>query len=62
MKELSCEDVLMAQMAAADGEVTEEQLAAHIAGCADCQRELKQLQTLDRLLSSHKLSESNLDV
>jgi len=62
MKELSCEDVLMAQMAAADGEVTEEQLAAHIAHCADCQHELKQLQTLDQLLTGHTLSESSVDL
>ena len=61
MKELRCEDVLMAQMAA-DGEVTEEQLAAHIAGCADCQHELNQLQTLDQLLAGHTLSESSVDL
>ena len=62
MKELSCEDVLMAQMAAAGGEANEEQFAAHIAGCANCQHELKQLQTLDHLLAGHAFSESNLDL
>ena len=62
MKQLSCEDVLMAQMAAAGDEATDEQFAAHIAGCANCQHELKQLQTLDDLLAGHTLSESNVDL
>ena len=62
MKQLSCEDVLMAQMAASGDEATDEQFAAHIAGCANCQHELKQLQTLDDLLAGHMLSESNVDL
>jgi hypothetical protein len=65
MKELSCEDVLMAQMAAADGEETEfskEQLAAHMRGCAHCQNELKQLLALDRVLVSHNLAEQRVDL
>ena len=65
MKELSCEDVLMAQMAAADGEEPEfskEQLAAHIAGCANCQHELKQSQALDQVLAGHTLSEPRVDL
>ena len=65
MKELSCEDVLMAQMAAADGEepaFSKEQLAAHVTGCADCQNELKQLLALDRVLGSHALAEQHVDL
>ena len=65
MKELSCEDVLMAQMAAADGEETafaKEQLAAHMAGCGNCQNELKQLQVLDHVLASHTLAEPQVDL
>jgi hypothetical protein len=65
MKELSCEDVLIAQMTAADGEepgFSKEHLAAHIAGCANCQHELKQLQALDQLLASHTLSEPRVDL
>jgi hypothetical protein len=62
MNELSCEDVLMAQMAEGDGQETREQLAAHIARCANCQRDLKQLQNLDHLLAGHTFSESNLDL
>ena len=60
MKELSCDDVLMAQMAAADREEPElpkELMEAHIAGCENCQRELKQMQGLDRVLASQTLSE-----
>ena len=65
MKELSCEDVLMTQMAAADGEesaFSTKQLAAHLAACANCQHELKQLQALDQLLAGHTLSEPRVDL
>jgi hypothetical protein len=62
MKEITCEDVLMARMAAVDGEQNEEQFAAHIAGCANCQLELKQMQTLDQMLADHTLSVSNVDL
>ena len=65
MKELTCEEVLMSQMAAADGEKPEfstQQLSAHIAGCADCQHELKQLQALDQMLTGQTLSEPRVDL
>ena len=65
MKELSCEDVLMAQMAAADGEepgFSKGQLSTHIAACANCQHELKQLQALDQVLTGHTLSEPSVDL
>ena len=65
MKELTCEAVLMSQMAAADGEEPEfstQQLSAHIAGCADCQHELKQLQALDQMLTGQTLSEPRVDL
>ena len=51
MKELSCDDVLMAQMATADGEkieTSQDQLEAHIAGCANCQHQLMQMQVFDQ--------------
>ena len=54
MKEPSCEDVLMAQMAAADGEepaFSKDLLATHVAGCANCHHELEQLQALDQMLA-----------
>src|SRR5678816_1251228 len=65
MKELTCEDVLRSQMAAADGEEPEfskQQVSAHIAGCANCQHELKQLQALDQLLAGQALSEPHVDL
>lgn len=65
MKELTCEDVLISQMATADGEEPEfskQQLSTHIAGCANCQHELKQLQALDQLLVGHTLSEPHVDL
>ena len=65
MKEVSCEDVLMAQMASADGEepgFSTELLAAHVAGCANCHHELEQLQALDRVLAGHTLSEPRADL
>jgi hypothetical protein len=65
MKELSCEDVLKAQMSAADGEqpgIANELLAAHVAGCANCHRELEQLQALDQMLAGHTLGEARVDL
>jgi hypothetical protein len=65
MKELTCEDVLMAQMAAADGEepaFSKELLAAHMAGCSNCGHELKQLQALDHVLANHTVSEPQVDL
>lgn len=65
MKELSCEDVLKAQMAMADGEDPEfskELLAAHVTACANCLHELEQLQALDQVLANHTLSEPRVDL
>jgi hypothetical protein len=65
MKEPSCDDVLMAQMAVSDHEEAgspTERLAAHIAGCANCQHELKQIQGLDQVLSSYALAEPSVDL
>ena len=65
MKELSCDDVLMAQMAAADGEepgFSKDELFAHIEVCANCLHELKQSQALDHLLAGQTLSEPRVDL
>jgi hypothetical protein len=65
MNELSCEDVLMSQMAIADGEepaVPQDKLAAHVAACANCQHELKQSQALNHVLASQTLSEPRVDL
>jgi hypothetical protein len=65
MQKLNCEDVLRAQMAAADGEepgFSKDLLAAHVAGCANCHHELEQLQALDQMLAGHTLSEPRVDL
>ena len=65
MKELSCDEVLMAQMAIADGEepaFTKEQLAAHMTGCANCQNELTQMLALNRVLASQTVAEPQVDL
>ena len=65
MKELSCEDVLLAQMAVADGEepgFSKEQLVTHIEVCANCLHELKQSQALDHVLAGHTLLEPRVDL
>lgn len=65
MKELSCEDVLKAQMAMADGEdpgFSKELLTAHVTACANCLHELEQLQALDQVLANHTLSEPRVDL
>jgi hypothetical protein len=57
MSELNCENVSMAAMAIADGyqpELSSEQVEAHLARCADCRRELGQLQELSSLLDSQE--------
>jgi predicted anti-sigma-YlaC factor YlaD len=65
MKELSCADVLMAQMAVADREeppFPKEHLDAHIASCANCQHVLEQATEFNQLLASHSLSEPRVDL
>lgn len=57
MSELNCESVSMAAMAIADGyqpELSSEQIGTHLASCADCRRELSQLQELSSLLDSQE--------
>ena len=57
MSELNCESVSMAAMAIADGyqpELSHEQIEIHLASCADCRRELGQLQELSSLLDSQE--------
>ena len=57
MSELNCESVSMAAMAIADGyqpELSPEQIEIHLASCADCRRELGQLQELSSLLDSQE--------
>lgn len=57
MSELNCESVSMAAMAIADGyqpELSPEQIEIHFAGCADCRRELAQLEELSSMLDTQE--------
>jgi anti-sigma factor RsiW len=50
-----CEQVRMAVMARADGEspaVPPEQVELHLAGCAECRREIEAMQSLSPLLAA----------
>ena len=65
MKEMNCETVLVAAMAAADGhspEVEASQIEAHLAVCGDCRSELEALGSLVKLLDSQKRRESDEDL
>lgn len=57
MSELNCESVSMAAMAIADGyqpELSSDQIGTHLASCANCRREIEQLQELSSLLDSQE--------
>jgi hypothetical protein len=57
MTEFNCENVCMAAMAIADGyqsEVSSEQIAAHLASCNDCRREVEEQQLLASLLDAQE--------
>ena len=57
MSDLNCESVSMAAMAIADGyqpELSSEQIAIHLTSCANCRREIEQLQELSSLLDTHE--------
>lgn len=65
MKELSCEDVLIAQMALRDDEeppFAKEHVDAHVAGCANCQHELEQVEALDQVFAHQAISEQRADL
>ena len=65
MKELSCEDVLIAQMALRDREeppFAKEHLEAHVASCANCQHELEQAQSVDQVFARQTISEQRTDL
>ena len=57
MTEFNCESVCMAAMAIADGyqsEVSSEQIAAHLARCSDCRREVEEQKLLTSLLDAQE--------
>lgn len=53
MKEIACEEVLMAKMAEADGEAAElspEDLEQHLSACKTCRAEVARMQELHSIL------------
>lgn len=57
--EVTCEMVCMAAMASADGTQTPlspAEVEAHLPHCAECRREIEQLETLSGLLNSRRRS------
>jgi predicted anti-sigma-YlaC factor YlaD len=65
MNELNCEDVLIAKMADADGEVTNlsrTQIELHIADCESCRHELEQMQAAAELLRRQSRSVIDADL
>jgi len=57
MTKLNCESVCMAAMVMADGYVSEfspDRIKAHLAGCAECRREVEHLQVLSSLLDKQE--------
>jgi len=64
MKDLTCENVLMAMMAVADGEseLSPDELKAHLASCADCREEALRMQRVDELFGQAVRRESAVDL
>jgi predicted anti-sigma-YlaC factor YlaD len=65
MKEINCENVLMAKMAEIDGEETEissEQINLHLANCENCRPEFEQMQAADNLLRRQTQREQTADL
>lgn len=65
MSETRCEEVLMQWMAELDGEppaLSGAQISSHLNACANCRRELEQMQQVDSLLQSQsrRLHDENL--
>ena len=65
MKALNCENVLLAMMAAADGEeaqLSREAIQEHLNACKDCSYEVERTQQLDRIFQQTTRAESTVDL
>jgi hypothetical protein len=65
MKDLSCEKVLMATMAQADGESAElspEEIEGHLSSCKDCRDEIVRMQRVDDILRQKSRPEQSVDL
>lgn len=57
MTRLNCDTICLAAMMMADGyvsDVSSDQIAAHLADCSDCRREVEQLRALSSLLDAQE--------
>ena len=65
MKDLTCEKVLIAMMAAADGESAElspEEMKAHLSACEGCREETVRMQQLNEIFQQATRRESTIDL
>ena len=65
MKNMNCEDILIQKMALIDGEkvgFSDEQIAAHLAGCENCCREAGLLENTIVLLTRQTRREQTADL
>lgn len=65
MKDLTCEKVLIAMMAAADGESAElspEEMKAHLSACEDCREETARMQQVNEIFREATRRESKIDL
>lgn len=65
MKDMTCENVLMAMMAEADGERAElslEELAEHLGACKDCRDEAVRMQRINDILRQRIRAEETVDL
>jgi len=65
MRDLTCEKVLIAMMAAADGEsapLSSDEIKAHLASCADCREEALRMQQVNELFGQAVRRESAVDL
>ena len=63
---MTCETVLMAMMAMADGEsappLSPDEIKAHLASCANCREEMMRLQQVNELFQQAVRRESSVDL
>ena len=65
MKNMNCEDILIQKSALIDGEkaeLSDEQIAEHLADCETCRQQIQQLETTIVLLKRQKRREQDADL
>ncbi len=65
MKEIACEEVLLANMAEADGETPElsrEEIATHLSTCENCAAEVTRMLQMDAMLQRSARADAPVDI